>query len=138
MGFSISSPDLQRRQSGMERTNLGLVARDSAVVVADMLIAPMRQAAAAAGASAGMQAEIRTHDGHMNALVMRDRGSFGDVIVGVDGHAAHADEAEDLEWGTPDTAPYAWVRTTAARRGHDVMRAWGNELTRELDRSVLR
>lgn len=138
MGFSIDSPHLARVEAGMERTNIGLVARDAAVTVADMLVNPLKRAATAAGASSGMVSAIQTHDGHLNDLVMRDRGSKGDVIVGVGGENPYADEAEELEWGTPDTAPRAWVRTTAQQRAVDVGRAWGNELSRELDRSVLR
>lgn len=138
MGFSIDSPHLTRVAAGMERTNIGLVAKDAAVTVADMLVAPLKRAATAAGASEEMVSAIQTHDGHLNDLVMRDRGSFHDVIVGVGGESLYADEAEELEWGTPDVAPRAWVRTTAQQRAADVGRAWSNELTRELDRSVLR
>lgn len=134
----ISSPDIQRRASGLERVNVGLVARDSAVVVADRLVAPLRQAAATAGGSSGLVSAIQAHDGHLSQLVMRDRGSYGDVIVGVDGHSRHAQEAEDLEWGTLESPPTGWVRTTAAARGRDVTTMWSNEMTRELDRQVLR
>lgn len=138
MSNFIDSPDIRRRAAGMERVNIGLVVRDSAVTVADRLVDPLRQSAAAAGASSGLQDAIQAHDGHLNGLVMRDRGSFGDVIVGIDGASRHADEAEDLEWGTAETAPTGWVRTVAAARARDVHGMWGNEMTRELDRQVLR
>lgn len=136
MGFSITSPRLAHVEAGMDRTNIGLVARDSAVIVADRLVAPLRTAAQAAGASRRMVTEIRVHDGHLNDLVMRDRGYKGDVIVGVGGEGRSADEAEELEWGNLDEAPKAWVRTTAARHAADVNRMWSAELTRELDRRV--
>lgn len=136
MGLSITSPHLARVQAGMAKVNIGLVVRDSAVVVADRLVAPLRQAATAAGASKQLIAGIRVHDGHLNGLVMRDRGHFGDVIVGVDGASRAADEAEDLEWGTLDTGPKAWVRSTAARSQAEVHRMWSNEMTRELDKRV--
>jgi hypothetical protein len=134
----ISSPDIQRRAAGLERANITLIVRDSAVKVADRVVGPLRQAAAAAGASSGLQIAIQVHDGHLNSLVMRDRGSYGDVIVGVDGTNRHADDAEDLEWGTFETPPTGWVRTTVAARRHDVHARWSNEMTRELDRQVLR
>jgi hypothetical protein len=136
MVFSITSPHLARVQAGMERVNIDLVIRDSAVVIADRLVQPLQQAATAAGASKKLVATIRVHDGHLNDLVMRDRGHFGDVIVGVDGASPVADEAETLEWGSLETGPRAWVRTTAARNAAQVHRMWSDEMTRELDRRI--
>lgn len=136
MGFSITSPRLSHIAAGMERVNIGLIARDSAVNVADRLVQPLRQAAARGGASARVVKDIRVHDGHLNDLVMRNTGHFGDVIVGVDGSSIAADEAEELEWGSLEASPKAWVRTTAARSSAEVHRMWSNEMTRELDRRV--
>lgn len=136
MGFSITSPRLNHVEAAISKLNIGLVARDSAVIVAEKLVDPLRTAAQHAGASRQMVADIRVHDGHLNELVMRDHGSRGDVIVGVSGEARSADEAEDREWGTLDEPPRAWVRTTAARRAADINRMWSAELTRELDRRV--
>lgn len=122
----------------MQQANVTLIARDSAVHAAGLLQVPLQTAARAAGGSEGMAGAVTVHDGHLNDLVMRDKGYRGDVIVGVSGESRHADEAEDLEWGSPDAAPAAWVRTTTARHGRDVVQMWGNELTRALDRAVLK
>jgi hypothetical protein len=85
-----------------------------------------------------MVSAVKVHDGHMNDLVMRERGSFGDVIVGVDGTSPAAEEAEEREWGGLDSPPSAWVRTTAAKVAKDIITMWSNEMTRELDAKVIR
>jgi hypothetical protein len=136
--FSISSPDWAKRAAGLAKVRPQLVVRDAAVVVAERLVEPLRASARAAGASQGMVGNVRVHDGHMSDLVMRDQGHRGDVIVGVDGFSRHAEEAESLEWGSLDERPMAWVRTTAARLHREVSTMWSNEMTRELDRQVLR
>lgn len=134
MGFSITSPRLAHVESAITKLNIGLVVRDSAVTIAGRLVPPLQQAAQRAGGSRQMVAQISVHDGHLNGLVMRNRGSYGDVIVGVDGASRVADEAEELEWGSLEAGPAAWVRTTAARHAADVHRMWSDEMTRELDR----
>lgn len=135
-GPLISSPVIDRRATRMAALRIEDVVRDSAVVVADKFVEPLRTAARAAGGSAALVSSVQTFDGHLNELVMRDAGHRGDVIVGIGGDSRHADEAEELEWGSIDQAPKAWVRMTAARRGHDVVGMWSNEMTRELDRRV--
>jgi hypothetical protein len=130
----ISSPTMDRRATRMSSTPIELVARDAAATVAQRLVEPMRSAVQAAGGSAALAADVQVYDGHLDELVMRHPGARGDVIVGVGGRSRHADEAEELEWGSLDRGPAGWVRTTAARHGRDVMRMWSNELTRELDR----
>ena len=135
--FSITSKDWERRAKRLAAVNVGLVVRESAVVVAHRLVPPLQQALRAAGGSAAAAGDVQVHDGHLNQLVMRNQGQRGDVIVGVSGESRHADEAEELEWGGIDTPPRAWVRTTAAKSARDVHTMWGNEMTRELDRRVL-
>lgn len=136
MGFSITSPRLTHVAAAMDKVKIELVVRDSAVVVADRLVPPLKQALQNAGGSAGLVADVRVHDGHLNDLVMRGQAARGDVIVGVGGESRHADEAEDIEWGTLYEGPKAPVRVTAARSSADVYRMWSNEMTRELDRAI--
>ena len=136
--FSLTSLAWAKRGAGMQRANITLIVRDSAVHAAGLLQAPLQQAVRAAGGSAALAEAVTVHEGHLNDLVMRDAGHRGDVIVGVSGENRHADEAEELEWGSVDAAPAAWVRTTTARLGHDVVTMWSNELSRALDRAVLR
>lgn len=146
-----TSATFDRRAVRMQRVDVGLLAREAAVVIADRLVEPLQQAARAAGGSEEMVSAIETHDGHLNDLVMLERGDKGDVIVGVGGESPYAEEAQVLEWGgrmleavavrgnalalaQETQSPKAWVRMTAARRGRDVTTMWSNELTRELDR----
>ncbi len=136
MGFSITSPHLGRVKAGLSKVKIELVVRDSAVVVAQRLVDPLRKSFQAAGASSELVADIRVHDGHLNDLVMRNRGARGDVIVGVGGESRSADEAEELEWGGLYSGPKAPVRLVAARSSADVHRMWSNEMTRALDRAV--
>lgn len=133
-GPLIGSPAMDKRADRMASLRVEDVVRDAAVKVAGTLVAPMRSAIRAAGGSVQLANEVRVHDGHLNELVMRDRGSKGDVIVGVGGESLYADDAEELEWGSLDSGPRAWVRSTAGQRGFEVTAAWSNELTRGLDR----
>lgn len=135
--FSITSPDFAKRAARMQSVHIGIVARNAAVIVATKLVDPLRAAATASGASGGVIQDIKVHDGHLSDLVMRDHGNRADVIVGVDGHSKHTDEAEELEWGGLDSPPRAWVRTTVTKRSRDIVRDWSNELTRGLDKAVL-
>lgn len=134
-GF-ISSPDLAKRAAGLAKVNPTLVVRDAAVVAAGRLVTPMRAAASNAGGKQ-LASAVQVHDGHLNDLVMRDRGQKGDVIVGVSGEHRQASSAEELEWGGVDSPPTAWVRSTASQHGSAIVSAWSNALTRELDRKVL-
>lgn len=136
--FSITSPDWERRARGMARTNIHLVARDAAVVVGEKLVVPLREAARRGGASEQLVAAIDVHDAHSSALVMREHGDRADVIVGVDGLSPQAEAAEELEWGSMESRPVGWVRSTYEARKRDVVTMWSNELTRQLDRQVLR
>lgn len=129
----IDSPDLARRAQRMEACRIEDVARRSAVRTAGTLVRPLRTAARAAG-GAVLANEVQVHDGHLNQLVMREPGSYGDVIVGVSGECPQADRAEELEWGSLEENPRAWVRATAAQHGYDVTARWSAELTTELDR----
>ena len=133
-GFSVTSPAIARRAGKMQRTPIEVVVRDAAVHAASKLVEPLKRAAAAAGADRGLVGAVSVHEGHLNDLVMRDRGHRGDVIVGVSGDSKHAEAAEELEWGGLEAGPKAWVRTTVAHHARDVRTSWSNELTRGLDR----
>lgn len=132
----ISSPALDRKASRMDALRIEDVARDAAVKTADTLVSPLRRAARAAGGSAALARDVRVFDGHLNELVMRDGAHRGDVIVGVGGESPHADDAEELEWGSLEVNPTAWVRHTVAERAHETVDRWSSELTRELDRQI--
>lgn len=134
--FRIDSPALERRASRMAGTDIGLVARTSAVKTAGTLVQPLKSALRQAGGAAASR-DVRVHDGHLNDLVMREQGRRGDVIVGVGGESQHADTAEELEWGGLDVGPKAWVRATVAQRAFDTVDRWSRELTAELDRRCL-
>lgn len=133
-GPLISSPTVDRRAARMASTVIEDVVRGAAVEVAGRLVEPLRDALQRGGGSSGVAGAVRVYNFHTNTLVMRERGSAGDVIVGVGGESPHSDEAEELEWGGLYEGPRAWVRGTTGRLGTQVTTMWSNELTRELDR----
>lgn len=133
----IASPDLARRARRLAAVNIEGVVRTTAVDAARTLLQPLRTAAKAAGASPRLVQNIRVQNHHTSVTVMRHPANHDDVIVGVPGESRYAPEADELEFGGPDTPPTGWVRTTVMQHAPRVRAAWSAGMTAELDRRSL-
>lgn len=137
-GFSVTpSAAFKRVSVAAVHLDIAEVARSATLSVAAHTVKPLRAAAKAAGASKetvdSIAVSVVSND---NDLVMRQRPDIGDITVGVSGHAPGAEEADDLEWGSMEQTPRAWVQGYHAHNESSVYESWSHELTNELNRRL--
>ena len=137
-GFDITpSAAFQRASVAAVQLDITQVTRTATTTVAARSVKPLRSAAKAAGASSAVLDAISVHTVDQdNDLVMRQRPEIGDITVGVSGHADGAQEADDLEWGSMEETPRAWVQGYHAHNAGVVYEDWSRELTNELNRRL--
>lgn len=137
-GFDITpSAAFKRASVSAVQLDIAQVTRTATTTVASRSVKPLRAAAKAAGASSAVLDAISVHIiDNDNDLVMRQRPEIGDITVGVSGHAAGAEEADDLEWGSLEQTPTAWVQGYHAHSAGAVYENWSRELTNELNRRL--
>jgi hypothetical protein len=113
----VSSPDLEKLARYMSGVSVqrDLIAAAQATVDRTHMVEELRRSAYMAGCSPQMSEAIDTFiDG-------------GQVWVGVP-KSAEGREARDLEYGTAQDRPYAWLRTTIARN----QKAYQDEFSAQL------